>query len=326
MTNPRTGYSLPRETSASEAPLIDVVIVTARGSWELLHDCLRSLREHPAASGPISIHVVDNDSGDGTIEAIRRHHPEVDLEALADNRGFAHGCNRAIRRSSAPFVLVLNPDTMVHQGAIDALAESLDRHPRAAIAGPRLLDLDGRTDHNAKRRFPTAGAALAHFVRLPRRSSSGGSGYGRSDIADDASGVVDAVSGSCMLVRRAAIEDVGLMDEGYWMYGEDLDWCRRFGQHGWEVRYEGAATILHVKHGVTGQHRSLRINWAFHRAMGRFYRRFDAGANPALDTAVYAGILVKFGIAAARSAIARRGRTNPVVNGSPIGLTRYKSA
>jgi GT2 family glycosyltransferase len=289
--------------SSAGYPLIDVAIVTARGSWPLVEDCLRSLRDCTPRAGTLAVHVVDNASRDGTAEAIRAWFPEVEVEELGRNLGFATACNRVIARSGAPYVLLLNPDTVVHAGALDRLVESLERHPRAAVAGPRLLGPDGRPDHNAKRAFPSVAAAAVHLFRVRPEQSAG---YARDDIPDDGAGVVDSVSGSCMLVRREAIAEVGLLDEGYWMYGEDLDWCRRFGQRSWEVRYEGSATILHVKHGVTGRHRSLRTNWAFHRSMGRFYRRFEAGPRPILDLAVYTGILVRFVVAALRSAVARR--------------------
>ena len=289
---------------------LDVVIVTARGSWPLADACLRSLATHPPRAGRLHVHVVDNASDDGAVEAIRRAHPGVTVTELGHNRGFAHACNRGIEAGTSAYVLLLNPDTEVHPGALDVLVGVLEAHPRAAVAGPRLLGLDGRPDHNAKRQFPTPAAALAHFLRLPARP-----GYGRPDIPDTGAGAVDAVSGSCMLVRRAAIEDVGGLDEGYWMYGEDLDWCRRFAARGWEVRYDGSATVLHVKHGLTGRHRTLRVNWAFHRSMGRFYRRWSAGRRPLVDLAVYAGVLVRFAASAAVSAATRRpgpaGRPGP---------------
>jgi N-acetylglucosaminyl-diphospho-decaprenol L-rhamnosyltransferase len=308
MTQSERGYPLPRVApQAHGAGLhaeLDVVIVTARGSWALLDDCLRSLRQHPP-SRTIAVRVVDNASDDGTVANTRSHFPEVDTEELPDNRGFAYACNHAIRRSSAPYVLLLNPDTVVNPGALERLCSTLDRHPKAAVVGPRLVGLDQNPDHNAKRSFPTPAAALQHFLRVRGITRRGG-GYGRTDLSEFDSGRVDAVSGSCMLVRRAAIAEVGLLDHGYFMYGEDLDWCRRFGQGGWEVRYDGGATVVHVKHGVTGRHRSLRTNWAFHRSMGRFYRRFDAGTNPALDAAVYVGVLAKFAVSAASSTMHRR--------------------
>ncbi len=296
---------------ADEAPtatcaLIDVVIVTARGSWDLLDDCLRSLRANRPRHGAITVQVIDNASRDGLVEKVARHHPDVVIEEMPGNLGFACACNVGIRRSGAPFVLLLNPDTVIPPRALDRLLETMWAHPRTAVAGPRLVGTDGRTDHNAKRAFPTASAALAHFVPMLRRWLPAAGDYKRVDIPELGTGAVDAVSGSCMLVRRDAIAKVGLLDEGYWMYGEDLDWCRRFGALGWEIRYAGSATVVHVKYGLTGRHRALRTNWAFHRSMGRFYRRFEAGPRPLLDAAVYAGVVLRFGASASVSALQRR--------------------
>ena len=105
--------------------------------------------------------------------------------------------------------------------------------------------------------------------------------------------------------RRRRRHGAAALLKGIWMYGEDLDWCRRFGARGWYVLYVGDASVLHVKHGVSGRVPSLRLTWSFHRAMGRFYRKFDSGHHPGLDLLVYAGILTKF-LAAAVSARLRR--------------------
>lgn len=304
MTRVRAGYF------DASRPLLDVVIVTARGAWPLLDACLRSLAAHPAPGPPLTVTVVDNASGDGLVAAVRAGHPSVEVLELSANRGFAHACNVGIARGSAPYVLLLNPDTIVQEGALGALLAALERSPRAAAAGPRLVGLDGHPDHNAKRALPTPRAALAHFTG--RRG-----GYRRDDVPERDEAAVEAVSGSCMLVRRAAIAAVGPLDEGYWMYGEDLDWCARFGRGGWSVLYVGAATVIHAKHGLTGSPRALRTNWAFHRSMGRFYRRFSAGAHPELDAAVYAGVLLRFGLSAIYSAAVRTGRA--LASGSRSG-------
>jgi N-acetylglucosaminyl-diphospho-decaprenol L-rhamnosyltransferase len=170
---------------------------------------------------------------------------------------------------------------------------------------------DGSFDHAAKRAFPTPLGALAHFTGLGRRGGAGTrlSQYRATDLSEHGRGEVDAVNGAFMLVRREALEQVGLLDETYWLYMEDLDWCYRFKAHGWRVWYEGAVTFVHLKGGssvVGGGHRPLRLNLAFHRGMGRFYRKFYAGRRPALDALVYAAIGLKLVVAAARSAVARR--------------------
>jgi N-acetylglucosaminyl-diphospho-decaprenol L-rhamnosyltransferase len=282
---------------------LDVIIATATGSLDLLEACLSSLQDASSTLPPLSVTVVDNASRDGLVETVRARYPSIAVHALSQNRGFAAAVNFGITHTSGGYVLLLNPDTEVPRGAIDRLVSVLDRVPDAGLVGPRLVDRSGRPDHNAKRTFPTPAAALRHFLGLKPRK--GVSGYALADVDEFEQARVDAISGSCMLARRHAIERVGLLDEGYWMYGEDLDWCRRFGSHGWRVFYAGDATVLHVKHGVSGEHPSLRLNWAFHRAMGRFYRRFESGRYPTLDVVVYVGILTKFVMSVGRAWLRR---------------------
>jgi N-acetylglucosaminyl-diphospho-decaprenol L-rhamnosyltransferase len=180
----------------------------------------------------------------------------------------------------------------------------MERRPDIGMSGCRLVLRDGSLDHAAKRSFPTPLGALAHFTG---RASA----YTAPELDEHEAGEVDAVNGAFMLVRREAMLDVGLLDEAYWLYMEDLDWCYRFHQKGWKVWYDGGATIVHVKGGVSKvkRHRGLRSNVAFHRGMGRFYRKFQAGRRPFLDGAVYLGIGGKLVVSATRSAIARRSIT-----------------
>jgi N-acetylglucosaminyl-diphospho-decaprenol L-rhamnosyltransferase len=291
------------------------VIVTARGGRAHLDACLRSLERHPLTLGEMTVHVVDNASRDGTEEMVRAAFPWVDLTGLPRNAGYAAANNLLLRRAEAPFVALLNPDTEVGEGALDRLVGVLRERPDVGVAGPRLEKPDGTLDHAAKWTFdPSPGAlalgALAHFLRLGRREWLGGSlsRYRAPSVDERGAGPVDALSGACMVARREAIDQVGLLDEGYWLYIEDLDWCYRFKHRGWRVRYDGTVTVKHVK-GATartrGRHRSLRANLAFHRWMGRFYRKFYAGRRPALDALVYLAIGGKLAVAVARSAMAR---------------------
>ena len=297
----------PAPATRSRTPLPDdaslaIVIVTHR-CWELVDACLRSIAGHPYTAGSVAVTVVDNASGDGTVERVRAAHPTVRVIALAENRGFSAANNVALRTTTSPHVLLLNPDTEVWPGVLDAMVAFQRAHERAGVVGCRLVRRHGQFDHAAKRSFPTPADALRHFGGARRGAARGG--YHAPQVDELGSGPVDAVNGAFMLVRRAAIEQVGLLDEGYFMYGEDLDWCMRFKRAGWDVLYNGAVTTLHVKGGVAGGHRRLRQNWAFHRAMGRFYRRHLAGDAVLLDLAVYAAIGAKFLASALRSAAVR---------------------
>jgi GT2 family glycosyltransferase len=289
---------------------LEVIIVTATGCRSYIEPCLRSLRAHAPTGAAIAVHVVDNASADGTPELIRARHPEVELVEMGRNAGFAAASNRALAVATAPYVLLLNPDTELRPGVLDALLSRMEGEPGIGALGCRLVGLDGKPDFNAKRSVPTPSKALLHFAAaatgiqaLARRAR-----YRTPELGWEATGPVDAVSGAFMLVRTSALGDVGLLDPGYWMYGEDLDWCQRFRERGWQVVYDGGHTVLHVKGGATGRHRRLRQNVAFHRSMGRFYRKFQGGRHAHLDLLVYTGIGARLLGSVTVSAFRRRAR------------------
>jgi GT2 family glycosyltransferase len=268
----------------------------------MLRDCLESLRQH--SNGQINVHVVDNASRDGTAEMVAREFPEFQLTASERNLGFGAANNVAIRAGSAPYVLCLNPDTRITEGALDQMMEVMDRR-MVGICGPRLELEDGSFDHAAKRSFPTPLSALGHFTGVGRRRGSGALAAYRAPEVD--AGPVDAVNGACMLIRRTALDDVGAFDEDYWMYMEDLDLCYQFDKGGWVTWYEPSATVIHLKAGTTGAIRSPRLNYAFHYGMFRFYRKhYAAQRAKVVNALVYAGIAVKLLISMARNAARRR--------------------
>lgn len=294
-------------------PLLEVVIVSAAGGRELLRTCLRSLERNPLHGGPTAIWVVDNASADGTVEMVREQFPSVRLVALRANAGFPAANNVVLRRARAPYVLLLNPDTEVMEGALDGALATLRGHDDTAVVGVRLVRPDGSFDHAAKRSFPTLLGAAGHFTGLGRRAAAVGAlaQYRAPDVDEHALGEVDAVNGAFMLARRAAFDQVGLLDEGYGIYFEDLDWCCRFKRAGWRVLYDGRVSVLHIKGGTSvfehgrARHRGLALNVAFHRGMGRFYRRFSGGSSVALDALVYLTLAGKLLVSIARSTIAR---------------------
>jgi GT2 family glycosyltransferase len=283
---------------------LDIVVVSYR-CRSLLRDCLSSLRAFPPAGG-IRIWIVDNSSKDGTVEMVREEFPEVELIASDENLGFSKANNLAILRGSAPYVLALNPDTRMTEGALDHMLELMESSPKIGISGCRLELPDGTFDHAARRSFPTPLSALAHFTGVGR-SSRAPAKLAQYRAPSVESGPVDAVNGAFMLMRREALDEVGLFDEGYWMYMEDLDLCYRFAQAGWVTWYDPSVKVIHVKAGTSGKNRKPRVNYAFHYGMFRFYRKHYAkNDNVLLKTAVYAGIAGKLGVSVTRSAVRRR--------------------
>jgi GT2 family glycosyltransferase len=303
----------PSPAQATEGPLLEIVIVSAVGGRELVRDCLRSLGRHPLRQGATTVWLIDNASGDGTAEMVRTDFPWVRLVALDWNSGFCIANNIALRASTAPYVLLLNPDTEVLESSLDHMVDLMGERPDVGMAGCRLVLRDGRFDHAAKRSFPTPLSALAHFTGIGRRAGAPRAlaQYRAPELGEHGTGEVDAVNGAFMLVRRPALEHVGLLDEQYWLYMEDLDWCYRFKQAGWPVLYDGRVSVVHVKGGTSvrelrrARHRSLRSTLAFHRSMGRFYRKFYSGGSAVQDVAVYLAIGVKLALAVARSSVAR---------------------
>ncbi len=288
-------------------PDLEVVIVS-HGAEALLRRCLRSLEEHPISGGEMRVTVVDSGSPDATPEMVAREFPSVRLRREA-NIGFSAANNLVLREDEAEAVLLLNPDTEVYAGTLDAALARLRSDPEIGMVGVKLVTESGELDHACKRSFPTPLSALAHFTGIGRDEGAGESlsQYRATHLGDDEPGEVDAVNGAFMLCRAAAVQDVGLLDEGYWLYMEDLDWCRRFWQRGWKVFYEPAGVALHVKGGSSGKRRAPKQEIAFHRGMGRFYRRFDAAEhNPLVNAAVYTGIGAK--LAVSLSITAARGR------------------
>ncbi len=233
------------------SPQLEIVIVS-HGAAGLLRRCLESLRRHPA-SCPAQITVVDSGSIDGTPDLVEREFPEVRL-LRRGNIGFSAANNVVLRETDADFILLLNPDTEVGEGAIDSSLRRMETDPSIGVVGCRLVTPSGKLDHACKRSFPTPLAAVAHFTGIGRISTADArlSQYRATGLGEHEAGEVDAINGAYMLVRREALRAVGPLDEGYWLYMEDLDWCRRFWGAGWKVFYDPSGTVVHVKGGSSG--------------------------------------------------------------------------
>lgn len=287
-----------------DCPTVDVAIVTHQSANEI-GACLESL-ERSQGSEIARVTVVDNDSSDGTTALVRENFPSVELIEAGSNTGFAAATNLAASHGRADFLLALNPDVSLEADTLSTLVSTLRSKPEVGIVGCRLLLPDGSEDHAARRSFPTPMSALSHFAGLSRRERVPGAM--KEYLAPEAAGggEVDAVNGALMLIRREWFDSIGGFDERYWMYMEDLDLCWRFRDRGWLTWYEPSVLAIHVKAASSGKFRSLKLNWAFHEGMLRFYRDHLASAhNPLYNLAVYAGVLVKFTLSALRSAVAR---------------------
>ena len=267
---------------------VSAVVVSYNSSADL-PDCLRSLR----SEGVDDVVVVDNASGDGSVDVVRGVDPEVTVVETGANLGFGAAANRGAAVTTGDHLLILNPDTVVEPGTVKALSEALDRDPGLAAVGPRLENVDG-TLYPSVRRFPDLMVAFGHaFLGLVWPGNPATRRYRMLDWDHDRpSASVDWVSGACVLVRRTAFEMVGGFDEGYFMYVEDVDLCWRLGQAGWRIGYEPAGRVVHAL-GGSSRLVPYRMIAEHHRSLMRFVSKSTAGGRRAILPVVAAGLAVR---------------------------------
>jgi N-acetylglucosaminyl-diphospho-decaprenol L-rhamnosyltransferase len=258
-------------------PSVDVVIVT----HETKADVLRCLTSLAAARDAVlgDVFVVDNASSDGTVPAIQAAHPHVHVLALDRNVGFAAANNLAIRRMTAPNVLLLNSDTVVPDGAIAVLAARLDA-AGATAAGPRLVDGSGRPEMSfGPMLTPLGELGQALRVRLARRTGPLARWYVGRRLGRER--WVDWASGACLLVRRAQALEAGLLDEQYFLYEEDVDFCAALRARGGRILYTPAVTVMHVR-GQSVRARPGEARGHYDRSHLAFYAKHAPRWVPAL--------------------------------------------
>ena len=244
------------------AKKISIVIVSYNVS-KLLDECLQSVaRALQGIDG--EVFVVDNHSVDKTIAMLKEKHPEVKVIANEENVGFSRANNQAIRLSEAEYVLLLNPDTVVYENTLHGVLDFMDKHPEAGGAGVRMLTREGHRAPESRRSIPTPWVAMLKMLGATRRSYM-------SHLSWDEPGQREAVSGAFFLVRRKALDQVGLLDEDYFMYGEDIDLSYRLLKGGWQNWYL-PYDIIHYK-GESTQKSSFRYVHTFYQAMLIFFRK-----------------------------------------------------
>jgi GT2 family glycosyltransferase len=231
-------------------------IVVTYDALPWIEHCLDSLRE-------VETVVVDNGSRDSTVAFVRERYPDVRV-VEAENRGLGAGWNIGLRETSSAYVLLLNADAWLLDGAVERLVAFADSRPRAAVIGPRLVNPDG-TLQRSVRGFPTVWRLATEYLFLRKLAPGSsalnafyGGGFGHDEVRE-----VEVVMGACMLLRRAAVDDVGECDEDYFLFSEETDWCFRFHEAGWEVVFFPGAECVHVR-GASHSGRLYRENLRGH--------------------------------------------------------------
>ena len=250
------------------------ICILTRGSREKVLACLASLFEQTLTSD-LDVVVVDNDSRDGTVEEIRAQFPTVRLIANNKNLGYAKAVNQGLRILDARYLVLLNPDAIVLNQSLDRLVKFMDENPRVGICAPKVLNRDGTVQYQSRRGEPRPWNVFSYFLGLSNLFPNDPrfSGYLLTHIDNDRVNEVTAVSGSCMMIRKEVIADIGYLDERYFAYQEDTDYCVHARQAEWKVCYVPTAKVIHYGgKGGSGINPYFGV-YHWHRSYYLYYRK-----------------------------------------------------
>jgi GT2 family glycosyltransferase len=285
---------------------VSVVVVNFNAGDDLLQCVSAAL----ASTVPVEVLVVDNASTDGSLDRLAEHfadEPRLQVIRNETNFGFAEASNAGIAVARGSHILLLNPDCSVEPDTLEKVRRALDAAPGAGMAGCLIRNPDGSEQAGCRRLLPTPGRAFLRAFGLGRLG-------GRTRLRDfvlageplpDGPAEVEAISGAFMMVKRQTFAQVGLLDEGYFLHCEDLDWCQRYRKAGLAILFVPGAVAVHVK-GRSSRDRPVRVLWHMHRGMVRFYRKFFRDRYPLpLYWLVVLGVWLRFGVLASWTVVKR---------------------
>lgn len=306
---------------------VDIIIVNYNSTHYVLK-CLESIQHHLQKEIKADIHVIDNASAEKA-DIINKAFPGVMVHKNRTNVGFARAVNQCMAETVAPYILILNPDTIVGKGFFERMLAFMSANPHVAVAGPRIMETNGMVQGSA-RAFPTLLTAMfgrnTLFSRLfpdnPVTARNVLTGCGNVQNPRP----VDWVSGACMLVRRRAVCEVGMFDDGFFMYWEDADWCKRMSMKGWQIIYFPEAVIVHHVGGSCGNG-DVRPLMAFHKSAYRYFCKHSPyGDNGFVKILVFGSLSLRFcAVLAARHLFGRRKKSGALPSSTTdSGVVRPK--
>ena len=271
------------------------VIIVSYDSAGCISKCLQSILREPRVGRVI---VIDNASADNSQALLRdwaAREPRVQLVENTRNLGFAVAVNQGLQRVESEFTLLLNPDCVVGANTIRRVLEVLRSQPTTGMAGCMIRNVDGSEQRGCRRYSPTLQRVVARFTRREQTDGERTAGFEQHlEPVPEAPTEVEAISGAFMCVRRTAIEQVGLLDEGYFLHAEDLDWCLRFRKAGWRILFVPDVQAVHDR-GFSSRQHLMTVHWHMHRGMLRYYGKFLAPESSALiNVAVAVGIGTRY--------------------------------
>lgn len=266
---------------------LSVVIVNYQ-TFELTKNTINSILKY---SYPFSLEiiVVDNASGDDSLSRLKDCFKDnVTFIASAENNGFAAGNNQALEIANGKYVLLLNSDTIVWEDTLENVYGYMEGHADVGAAGCRVVLENGDLDKACKRTFPNVKNSFFRLFHIPTKSKD--DNYNLDDLPDDEVYEIDCLTGAFMFIRKEALDEVGFLDETFFMYGEDIDLCFRIKEAGWKIVYYGKSKITHFK-GASSKKQKSKLIYEFYRAMYVYYKKHHAN-----ESSFVVNIIVYFGI------------------------------
>lgn len=282
------------------------IIIVNYNTRQLTLDCLQSVYASNTDYMYETI-VVDNDSKDDSVACLQQQYPSIPLIVNQENVGFSRANNQGIRIAQGRYILLLNSDTIVEKNTLDIMIRFMDQHTEIGASGCKVVLPDGSLDKACRRGFPTPSASFYYafgfsklFPKVPKFNQ-----YQLGYLNADQSYPIDCLVGAFMLIRREAMDQVGMLDEEFFMYGEDVDWCYRIKSAGWEIYYNAETKITHYK-GASSRRKPYKIIYEFHRAMYLFHRKHYRDKYSAVTNGlIYSGIFVKFSLSLLKNKLIR---------------------
>lgn len=275
--------------------MILTVVIVSWNTKQLLDKCLASLKQEIERSAFLKdseVFVVDNNSADGSAAMVADQYPWVKLVRNDENRGFAYANNQAMRIARGEYVLLLNPDTEIVEGAITTLNSFLRSHPDCGVVAPQLLNTDGSVQSSC-RKFPTFSGMACELLGLSRLLPSVAKfrQYKMLDWKHDDERQVDQPEGACLLIRRVVLDQIGLFDEEFFMLFEEVDWCYRAKAAGWQIWFTPTAKVIH-HYGQSIKQVKVPMILSSHRGLYRFWYKHYRNNRWYLDGIAYSGLML----------------------------------
>ena len=273
--------------------MIDLIIVNYK-STDFLHTCLSSVYDNLNGT-KVNVHVFDNGSNDH-VHLIETNFPKSSLIRHHCNLGFSGGVNRVLEKTSSPYIVILNPDTIIFDDFFESVIAYMGKNSDVGILGPKVINAD-RCVQGSARAFPTFRSALFGRRSLLTRMFPNNRFTCANILSNLSDGKtpmeVDWVSGACMVVKREALDDVGLLDERFFLYWEDVDWCKRMWEKGWKVTYYPRATIQHAV-GGSSEHNLIRSVFEFHKSAYTYFVKYFKSPRRLIKPLIFAGLSLRF--------------------------------